>query len=270
MDIFGRRILVLIPHPDDEVVGCAVAIARARATGAQVFGLYLSHGCLPRSALWPWQRHGYRQRAKRRREEGGRAAIHLGLSLVGENVRRAAREIWPNLEEAMVEVRTAMSHCRPDRIWVPAYEGGNPDHDAVNALASTIIETPVYEFSEYNFVGGRPRFNAFVHECGEASVLRLAPEEQAMKRRAIKIYASERANLSGLTCEQEVFRRLPAYDYSKPPHEGTLWYARFQWVPFRHPRVDDTKPQEVSAAITRFLADASLRPKLGHEGNHRS
>jgi LmbE family N-acetylglucosaminyl deacetylase len=27
----GRRILVLVPHPDDEVVGCAAAIGRARA-----------------------------------------------------------------------------------------------------------------------------------------------------------------------------------------------------------------------------------------------
>jgi LmbE family N-acetylglucosaminyl deacetylase len=56
---FGRRILVLVPHPDDEVVGVAAAIARARADGARLFALYLGHGCLSRETLWPWQRAGY-------------------------------------------------------------------------------------------------------------------------------------------------------------------------------------------------------------------
>jgi hypothetical protein len=49
------------------------------------------------------------------------------------------------------------------------------------------------------------------------------------------------------------FRPLAAYDYSKPPHEGKLWYERFQWVPLRHPRVDYTSCDEVSGAITDFL-----------------
>ncbi len=51
--MFGRRILILIPHPDDEVVGAALAIRRAVKNGALVFGLDLTHGCPPREALWP-------------------------------------------------------------------------------------------------------------------------------------------------------------------------------------------------------------------------
>jgi hypothetical protein len=47
-------------------------------------------------------------------------------------------EIWPQLPDVYDEVQQAIQLSRPDRLWVPAYEGGNPDHDAVNALASTI------------------------------------------------------------------------------------------------------------------------------------
>jgi len=64
--MFDKRILIVIPHPDDEVVGCAAAIARAQAQGARVYGIYLGHGCLRREALWPWQGSGYQRRVARR------------------------------------------------------------------------------------------------------------------------------------------------------------------------------------------------------------
>ena len=32
--MIGRRILVLAPHPDDEVVGAGIALLRAQAAGA--------------------------------------------------------------------------------------------------------------------------------------------------------------------------------------------------------------------------------------------
>ena len=33
---FGSSILILVPHPDDEVVGFAAAIGRAKAAGAKI------------------------------------------------------------------------------------------------------------------------------------------------------------------------------------------------------------------------------------------
>src|SRR5690349_16650698 len=47
-----RRILVLAPHPDDEIVACGIAALRARAAGARVFVLYLTTGVPAREALW--------------------------------------------------------------------------------------------------------------------------------------------------------------------------------------------------------------------------
>ena len=251
--MFGKRILIIIPHPDDEVVGCTAAIARAQAQGARIYGIYLGHGCLRREALWPWQGNGYQKRVARRILEAECAARFLGLTVVGKNTRRAAREIWLQLPDVYEEVQQAIKLSGPDRLWVPAYEGGNPDHDAVNALASTIKSVPAFEFSEYHFGGGCVQSNRFIERRGGEVVHRLTPAERSMKRIALSLYASEKGNLGSLRLEEEQIRPLAAYDYSKPPHEGKLWYERFQWVPLRHPRVDYTSCGEVSGAITDFL-----------------
>jgi LmbE family N-acetylglucosaminyl deacetylase len=251
--MFGKRILILIPHPDDEVVGCAAAIARARAQGSRVFGAFLSHGFLPKGDLWPWQRKGYGKRVALRMKEAQSAADFLGITVVGKNEERAAREIWRNLKQVHEDVQSAIQHCAPDRIWVPAFEGGNPDHDALNALASTVKGTPVFEFAEYNLADGKVNPNQLLGRHGGEIVHRLKAEEITMKREALSLYASEAGNLSGMACKEEQFRPLPRHDYSKRPHAGKLWYERFQWVPFKHPRVDYTKAEEVSAAILAFL-----------------
>jgi hypothetical protein len=251
--MFGKRILILIPHPDDEVVGCAAAIARARSMGARVFGVYLSHGYLSRDMLWPFQRGSYDKRVAMRLEEAEHAAEFLSLTIVGKNTRRAARDIWRELPEVREEVLAAMGACAPDVVWTPAYEGGNPDHDGMNALASTLPNVPVFEFSEYNLAGGYAHSNAFLDLRGGEVVHALKPEERRMKREALGIYKSEKGNVGGLKLNEEQFRPLPRYDYSKRPHAGKLWYERFQWVPFKHPQVDYTRAEEVSAEITVFL-----------------
>jgi LmbE family N-acetylglucosaminyl deacetylase len=253
--MFGKRILILIPHPDDEVVGCAAAIARARATGARVFGVYLSHGCIAKKTMWFWQRGNYANDVARRLDEAARVADFLGITMVGGNVQRAAREIWPDLQTVYGDIAQAMQQCAPDCIWVPAYEGGNPDHDALNALSSTIKHIPIYEMAEYHFAHGVAHSNAFLAVKGNEIVLRLSVEEQQMKRAALNLYASEKKNLGAIDVSQESFRPLAAYDYTRRPHEGKVWYERFQWVPFKHPRVDYTKAAQVSRAVRVFLGD---------------
>src|SRR5262249_31788593 len=151
----------------------------------------------------------------------------------------------------------AIGQYNIDQLWVPAYEGGNADHDAANAVASLFApKLKILEFAEYNFAGGRAYSHEFPRPNGSEEVIALTPEEQQKKRALLAAYASEKCNLGYVKTERECFRPLAAYDYSRPPHEGTLWYARFQWVPFRHPRVDFAKPAEVYAAIAAFLRGA--------------
>jgi len=251
--MFGKRILVLVPHPDDEVVACAAAIWRAQAAGAGIFALYLTHGCIEMNTLWPWQRGKYKDIVARRIEEGEEAARFLEIAPVGWCMR-PARHLWRELPKALGEIESAVAENAIDQVWLPAYEGGNPDHDGLNALGQILKKkVGVLEFAEYNFSGGKTNAQSFPFPNGTEQVISLTPYEQEKKREALALYASEKSNLNYVGAEHECYRPLADYDYGKPPHPGTLFYARFQWVPFRHPRVDFTKSAEVSAAITSFL-----------------
>lgn len=251
--VFGRKILILVPHPDDEVVACAAAIGRAQKEGADIYALYLTHGCIARNEMWPWERKHYTAAVTRRQMEAKQVAAGLRITPAGWS-QRPARHLWRDMENVTHEIEEAIARHRIDQLWTPAYEGGNPDHDALNAICQLFIgRVSVLEFAEYNFKGGVACSHTFPDENGTEKRLMLTPEERLRKKHAIKLYASEQKNLGYVEMVRECYRPLAEYAYSRPPHEGTLWYARFQWVPFRHPRVDFTKPEEVSSAITRFI-----------------
>ena len=77
------RVLILAPHPDDEIVACGIAASRAIAAGARVFVLHLTTGVPPETALWRWQRPSYPERVWRRQEEALGVSRWLGAEIVG-------------------------------------------------------------------------------------------------------------------------------------------------------------------------------------------
>jgi LmbE family N-acetylglucosaminyl deacetylase len=260
--INGRSILVLAPHPDDEVVGAAIAIGRAVARGAEVRVLHLTTGVPAAGLLWPWQRSGYQDRVERRRFEAETAAAALGATLAGF-ADRPTRSLKDHLAAALAEVRAALGAGRADRLWVPAFEGAHQDHDAANLLGACLArEIAVWEFAEYNFCHARVNRNRFPEPHGDEQTLTPSPEEAAIKQGLLRVYASERGNLGVAGSDGECFRRLGGYDYHRPAHGGRLFWTRFQWVPFRHPRVDFTPPAAVCQALGAFAEAHGLGPGL--------
>jgi LmbE family N-acetylglucosaminyl deacetylase len=249
--VYAERVLLLVPHPDDEVVGCAAAIGRAVAQGGRVFAFYLTNGVPARDVLWPWDRAGHPARVARRWREAGRAAARLGLEEAGRQ-DIPTRTLKSHLTRTRETLERLLDTVRPDIVWAPAYEGGHQDHDVASFLASLVQpRVPVWEFSEYNYAGRCVRSHAFFAATGGEQTLVLQPDEAATKGALLALYASERGNLRHIATEREAFRPLPAYDYARPPHEGPLFYQRFQWVP-RHPRVDHCRPVEVCRALAAF------------------
>jgi len=251
--MFGSRILLLAPHPDDELAGCCAAIGRARAQGSSVSIAFLTTGIPARERLWRWDRASHPTRFERRREEARRVCAELGAEVVHFS-GCAARQLKSELRTARDLVVTFCAARRADMLWVPAYEGGHPDHDSANFVASTLRrDLPVWEFSEYNNCGGRVRSNEFPATTGNEIELKLTDIERRHKQELLAMYASERGNLNYLQTAREVFRPLADYDYAQPPHAGTLFYRRFAWASF-HPKVNEVRPEEVSRAIAQFRA----------------
>ena len=239
------RILILAPHPDDEIVACGIAATRARAAGALVFVLHLTTG-VPRAArLSPRRRWRYERRVGRRQDEALAAARLVGLETVDFR-DTPARCLRCDLDRAARSLAAALAACRAEALWVPAFEGAHQDHDAANALAASVAgAVPVWEFAAYNFAGGRVRSNRFAAERGGEIAIGATPSEAERKRAALACYASERGNLGHIGAEREAFRPLPAHDYGRKPHPGRLFRERFHWVPFRHPRIDFSPSAEI-------------------------
>lgn len=257
----ASRILVLAPHPDDEIVACGIAALRARAAGARVFVLYLTSGVPEPAALWRWQRPRHAARVARRRAEAEAAARLLGLVPVGFR-DTPSRRLLHDLDRAAGDVAAAVAACSAEELWVPAFEGGHQDHDAANALAAKLAaklgaRLPVTEFAAYNFAGGDVTANRFASRRGGEVAIAATGAEAERKRRALQCYASERGNLRHLGATLEACRPLPAHDYTAPPHPGRLFRERFRWVPFRHPRVDFAPSAEIYRALGRWASAVS-------------
>ena len=261
-----RRILVLAPHPDDEIVACGIAALRARNAGAALFVLFLTTGIPPRELLWPWQRRGYEARVIRRRDEAIAAAPLMGLRPAGF-LEIPSRQLVAHLDAASSAIDRALDETAADCLWVPAFEGAHQDHDAANALAARAgRRLPVWEFATYNYIDGRVRSNRFIDARGGVIELRLSREEAALKRQGLALFASERGNLAHIRTVEEAYRPLPRHDYAAPPHLGTLFRERFHWVPFRHPRVDFTPSADIYPVLGRWSAAQALDIARAAEG----
>lgn len=265
------RVLILSPHPDDEIAACGIAAMRARAAaGAEVFVLHLTTGVPEAAALWRWQRRRHPAQVARRRAEAMAAARLLGLVPVGFR-GVPSRRLRGDLDGAANEVAAAIAQTRAESLWVPAFEGGHQDHDAANAIAAVAAAAsarlsqalPVWEFAAYNFAGRRVRANRFAGARGDEILITATPQEAALKRQALALYASERRNLRQFGFAQEACRPLPAHDYVNSPHPGRLFRERFHWLPFRHPRVDFAGSAEIYRDLGQWVSARRSLAALG-------
>lgn len=129
-------------------------------------------------------------------------------------------------------------------VYVPAYEGGHPDHDAVNlavaVLRSRRPELAAREFPLYRRGRAGLSVQAPQPAAGTApepfEVLPLSDDALALRRRLVRANASQAlpsllpllalARASGRG-RAEPSRPLPAHDYASPPHSGALLYELY-------------------------------------------
>ncbi|HEY8612961.1 MAG TPA: PIG-L deacetylase family protein [Roseomonas sp.] len=118
------------------------------------------------------------------------------------------------------------------------YEGGHPDHDAVAFCARAavsilardgveppaLVEMPFYHAAPDGWAVGR-----FLPGGSAQTVLELTADERVRKRAMMDAFVSQAATLSQFPINEELFRPAPDYEFTAPPHEGTLLYERFPW-----------------------------------------
>jgi LmbE family N-acetylglucosaminyl deacetylase len=166
-----------------------------------------------------------------------RKEVYKALRYVGVSRRRCRifsyvdKETWLHLPELIARMAALIDHLRPTLVLSPAYEGGHPDHDSV-ALAVQFAwrrlsrpflrrEYPLYHAgSDGALVSG----DFLAHPDISVEVLSLSEAEQNRKRQMLASFMTQQDMLKQFTTLEERFRDAPAYDFTRPPHDGTLLY----------------------------------------------
>jgi len=155
LDLQGERLLVLAPHPDDEVIGCGGLIARHLLAGRQVRVVVVTDGA---EAGDPAMRE----------EESRRALAHLG-DVVPEFLRFRDRHLDEERDALSGRIRELLSEFKPDLIAVPSPVEIHPDHFALARAFCELVQRDDSLFAElavarvaFYEVGAPMRPNALV------------------------------------------------------------------------------------------------------------
>jgi LmbE family N-acetylglucosaminyl deacetylase len=227
LDWLDRRVLIVAAHPDDETIGAGAQFVNFR----NVVVAHVTDGA-PRSLG-----EGRGDYARARRAElaaalraGGAASVDLReIGLVDQEASFHLAGLATRLAELLLELR-------PEIVLTHPYEGGHPDHDTTafavhTALGALEREAPVLlEFTSYHDRNGSMITGEFLpfEGCDEMALV-LTPQVRERKRRMIDCFVTQHEVLANFSVNYERFRTAPHYDFTRPPHAGTLFYERFEW-----------------------------------------
>lgn len=228
--------LVLFAHNDDEFF-VAPLLRRETAAGGRVLVAYLTYGSV------------YGADSTLRITESRRVLEKMGIRpedvlLTGLDAGIFDGELTGKVEPALKSVTAAVQNVAIDRILVPAWEGGHPDHDAAHLVGVALARGRrpgggLYEYPTYNGRGLPWHFGRVMEfPDGGADVQRsrISLREGWWAIKCGLSYRSQRRTfvwiLPGamnkyLLARRSLLRRVPAdRDYRQPPHAGKLFYER--------------------------------------------
>ncbi len=126
----SQRVLVVAPHPDDEVAGCGGAILAHRRCGDRVTVVVATDGRRSLSLGLAPERMAARRRAEM---EEAAACLDVELDWIG-----APEGEWRSrdLEDSLTE---ALRRCRPDTVYAPSRIDFHPEHERVARSLANVL-----------------------------------------------------------------------------------------------------------------------------------
>ena len=137
--LLGERLLVLAPHPDDEVIGCGGLVAQHMAQQRAVRVIVATDGAEAEPSAA--DRDGYR----RQREDESRRA----LAMLGDADVHFLRFADRALDDAVAQpLREHLLAFRPDLICVPSPVEIHPDHLALSRAFCELVQRDASLFAD--------------------------------------------------------------------------------------------------------------------------
>lgn len=231
-EILGRT-LIVVAHPDDEVIGCGALLQRMR----EPIVVFSTDGA-PRLAKW-WQKYGSREAyARLRRNEAQAALAHAGvrkIEFLSDSLSEpfVDQELFRRLPQAIGAAGRIVERHRPQALLTHAYEGGHPDHDACCFITWMVAQRaglPAWEMPLYHRdPHGNGVRQQFIQPAGNEIEVQVSAAEEEQKRRMLQAYPSQGNVIAAFDSSIERVRPLYQYDFTKPPHPGKLNYEEWGW-----------------------------------------
>ena len=227
-------VLLLAGHPDDETIGASWLLSHFPNS----FVAFLTDGAPRDTNLWSAGVNGSRDEyANTRREE---AICALSIPGIPEQnifwLHAVDQEAAFAISRLAQDFAELLATIRPLAVVTHPYEGGHPDHDsaAVVARAATTrlneSDPPLLlEMTSYHAGRGACISGEFLAANEPEFVLKLNDDDRVRKRKMLNTYTSQRLVLENFSTDIERLRCAPDYDFSLPPHRGTLWYECMGW-----------------------------------------
>lgn len=233
--------MMIQAHPDDEVIGLGAHLHRLQ----QGHFLHVTDGA-PRDGHDAVANGfvGAHEYAEARRRE-----LEAAMALAGVAPSQLIELSCPDQQAShcMVDLARKIArivhHYQPELVITHPYEGGHPDHDAtafaVHAACQLLIEhgcTPpqLAEVSCYHIgPGGLEPYCFLPPNTGDAPrelfTIQLSAEQRELKERMMACFPSQAQAMRYFPVGVECLRPAPRYAFTKPPHEGRLFYEQFSW-----------------------------------------
>ncbi len=229
------RTLLVVAHPDDDVVGAGERLPRL---ARHVHVVFATDGA-PRNPYFH-EHAGFATRDAYRDARRREARAALGAAGIGEDRIHELRIADQGASLALVDlarrIAELIERLTPDVVLTHAYEGGHPDHDAVafGAHAARLVPgaarfPEIFELACYHLHDETLVTHAFLpNSASSPRILPLTPEQRALKQRMLDCHSSQRSVLEAFSTEHEAFRCAPRYDFTRLPAPA-LHYDRYDW-----------------------------------------
>jgi LmbE family N-acetylglucosaminyl deacetylase/glycosyltransferase involved in cell wall biosynthesis len=125
-DLRGERLLVLAPHPDDEVIGCGGLLALHLRDGRQVRAMIVTDGSEAGDAT--------------AREQESKDGLSVLGTVSPEFLHFHDRHLADEAEELKTQLREILASFKPDLIAVPSPVEIHPDHAALSRAFCELIQ----------------------------------------------------------------------------------------------------------------------------------